>query len=133
MPYQFTILTDPPLIVKRHWGDVDLADVLASVHDVWEAPGFDRALNGIADFREADLQFDQDKVEMLAGFLGDPRASSGRWALLVAAPVAAAFAHAFARNPKARLSSQVFGSVEAATAWLDVPPDVLTRTGWPPL
>ncbi len=119
MEFQFHINKEYGYIHETIRGVVTLPEFLGQVGNVFSHPDWSPALNGIADLREADLDFFyEDMAKFVEMTQRDERFSRGRWAFVVSKPVVFGMVRMLASLDTTTETIQIFSNLEDAETWL---------------
>jgi hypothetical protein len=129
--FRYAIYPERQLIVQRYAGPLRAADFLVAAEEVWADPRYVPTYDGLADLTGLRLAVSPAETRHLAEYFSNhPRLTRGRWAAIVAHPVAAALAYLYQQLARPRHRLEVFSTWEAACAYLgaELPRSVLRES-----
>lgn len=120
MIFSYEIFPEKNLLIERFEGEVNLANFLTSANTVFNDPLYHPAMNGIANFEKAILDFDFSEMYALVDYLRASRfRSTGRWAFITTRPINFGVARMFYTMAEG-LQGEIkfFNNERDAVAWL---------------
>lgn len=119
MKYQ--IIPEKNLIIETFSGRVTLDDVVSFLKGILDDPDYSPELNGIVDFREADLDVSYDEIRGLVDWLASRETRArGYWAFVTDRPVTHGISRIFAALAEGlQRRIEYFGSLEQAARWIE--------------
>lgn len=118
MSFRYAIQPED-LILVRFEGPVSVAELTASAEAICHDPRYVRGSDGLVDLTKVLVTIPPQDIRRLVDFtLARRKHGSGRWAALVASPLATAYTMLYQRGVSARHPFAVFSTYERASVFL---------------
>jgi hypothetical protein len=118
--YDIRILKTIRTVLLDFEGDISFDEFVSCFEEANAHPDYSPEFDGVADLRKARLTLDDQEAEALAAFVVSGELSSGRWAILTASPHETALSILYEQAASEQHAAQVFSTVQAASAYLEV-------------
>lgn len=120
MPITHEIQPANRLLLIACVGTVSFDEILSALRTMRQDPLYRPEFNGVCDVTEGAFGFGPSEARQLAAEIGGtPDRTTGKWAFLLAQPMATALVLVFGTKRGPETPVQVFATATAASAWLE--------------
>jgi len=117
--HQLAIYPEESLVVCVFSGQITISEIEETAKIMLSHPDFDIHLNGISDFRQAQVTFTRSELEYFNRAAIETPFTRGSWCLLADSPIETAMALIYANELKETHPVGVFSTIKGASNFLN--------------